>query len=94
MANMKVTYFNKKSGHGNMGDRHTFIKCPECGAKYVMEKQPHCPVCAGEGVDPEITKAIFKKAEEKAAKKSKAKKDADIQAEVDAENAEEEKSKK
>lgn len=96
MANMKVTYMNKNSGHGNMADNHTFIRCPKCKGKFIKEKNKICPHCAGtgegaEGTNPE-SQAIFKAAVEKeVAKRMVAETAAKIEAEVDAENAADEK---
>jgi len=51
MANMKVTYFNKASGHGNMGDKRTMVRCPKCDGKYVKEDFKVCSHCGGKGVE-------------------------------------------
>lgn len=49
MAKMKVTYMNKKSGHGNMADKHTFVRCPKCDTKYHKQSNKACPECGGKG---------------------------------------------
>ncbi len=96
MSKMKVTYMSKSTGHGDMGDKHTFIRCDKCDGKYVKELNKSCIHCDGKGLgkDPKA-EAIFKAAVEKAAaKKVAADKDAEIAAEVAADNAAEAKAKK
>lgn len=103
MAKMKVTYMNKGTGHGNMGDQHTFIRCPACKGKYVKEKYKICPHCAGEGkgtpgTNPEskaaFDAAVEKEVAKKLAERSAAEQDAKIAAEVEADNAIEEAAQK
>ena len=43
MAKMKVTYMNKGTGHGNMSDKHTFVRCQKCKTKYIKEVDKKCP---------------------------------------------------
>ena len=58
MGNMKVTYMNKASGHGDMSDRHTFVRCQKCKTKFVKELHKTCPEGCysgkkGKGEEPE-----------------------------------------
>jgi len=45
-ADGQPIYMNQGTGHGNMGDKFTFIRCPECEFKYVKQENPKgCPSC-------------------------------------------------
>ena len=91
MGKMKVTYMSKSTGHGDMADKHTFIRCSKCDGKYVKEIQKVCPHCGGKGkVGTEEAGAIFKAAVDKEVAKREA---AKIDLEVAAENAADEKDK-
>jgi len=83
MGKMNVTYMSRNTGHGDMGDKHTFIRCSKCDMKYVKELNKTCPDCGGKGgAGKKEAAAIFKAAEDK------------IAAEVAEENAAEAKAKK
>ena len=94
MGKMTVTYMNKKSGHGDMGDKYTFIRCHKCDGKYVEETTKSCPHCGGKGLskdssgkdtfDAAVQKEVDKRMALEAASKKNDQNPAEVAAEKEA----------
>ncbi len=48
MKSKQPVYMNQASGHGNMADKHRFLRCKKCDEKYKDEADFECP-CGNKG---------------------------------------------